>query len=234
MFQSTHPYRVWLLPALLCPNLWCFNPHTHTGCDDSLAATFFTCSVSIHTPIQGVTAVRQAPPNGLRVSIHTPIQGVTVTVKSLRLGVQVSIHTPIQGVTGDYRVCVLAHLFQSTHPYRVWRCYSAKFRVTCMFQSTHPYRVWHTGGKQGELFVNVSIHTPIQGVTRPRTPILKHTMFQSTHPYRVWPAAIVGARASAQFQSTHPYRVWLTVNTLLSSINTFQSTHPYRVWPASL
>ena len=77
-FQSTHPYRVWLKLMLLqllrvcfnphthtgCDvrclpflfNIGCFNPHTHTGCDKNFLQRYETSWVSIHTPIQGVTA----------------------------------------------------------------------------------------------------------------------------------------------------------------------------------
>ena len=76
-FQSTHPYRVWLmcLPAVIQP--LCFNPHTHTGCDFIRLTLFVYDTVSIHTPIQGVTQVWYYQVEGDEVSIHTPIQGVT-------------------------------------------------------------------------------------------------------------------------------------------------------------
>ena len=36
-FQSTHPRRVWLIEIITFQSLWCFNPHTHAGCDPALA-----------------------------------------------------------------------------------------------------------------------------------------------------------------------------------------------------
>ena len=55
--------------------------------------------VSIHTPIQGVTATALQRYKEIQVSIHTPIQGVT-NVSYLNFSpLYVSIHTPIQGVT---------------------------------------------------------------------------------------------------------------------------------------
>ena len=79
-----------------------------------------------------------------------------------------------------------------------------------MFQSTHPYRVWpaHKGRAAG--LVQVSIHTPIQGVTE--TYFLNPPVggFQSTHPYRVWHYKDVMDDWLEEFQSTHPYRVWLS------------------------
>ena len=100
-------------------------------------------------------------------------------------------------------------LFQSTHPYRVWLARPVSRWKTWRFQSTHPYRVWlhyqtfkfrkscfnphtHTGcdkkRKNPDNVYIVSIHTPIQGVTRNWNHIKYLTRFQSTHPYRVWPS----------------------------------------------
>ena len=56
MFQSTHPRRVWLLIMVIRRIFWCFNPHTHAGCDPGTG--YLACripAVSIHTPTQGVT-----------------------------------------------------------------------------------------------------------------------------------------------------------------------------------
>ena len=54
-----------------------FNPHTHTGCDITKSGNTFKITVSIHTPIQGVTGVEGCEHVLDEVSIHTPIQGVT-------------------------------------------------------------------------------------------------------------------------------------------------------------
>ena len=97
--------------------------------------------VSIHTPIQGVTAHRldyHTPTPGFNphthtgcdgaehreaspfcVSIHTPIQGVTVLPWRALFLPRVSIHTPIQGVTALASGGDGQWWFQSTHPYRV-------------------------------------------------------------------------------------------------------------------
>ena len=98
-----------------------FNPHTHTGCDLKDWQGSYPESVSIHTPIQGVTFTRPFTTLGKYVSIHTPIQGVTsrsILITYTITGFNphthtgcdsnesinestkmVSIHTPIQGVT---------------------------------------------------------------------------------------------------------------------------------------
>ena len=79
-------------------SVFCFNPHTHEGCDCSTKGEPQGIRVSIHTPTKGVTSDSKIPPFCLRVSIHTPTKGVT------------------QG-TGHVR---FIYMFQSTHPRRVW------------------------------------------------------------------------------------------------------------------
>ena len=54
-FQSTHPRRVWLVDVQCKGATFCFNPHTHAGCDDRYNEILSKMFVSIHTPTQGVT-----------------------------------------------------------------------------------------------------------------------------------------------------------------------------------
>jgi len=64
------------------------------------------CSISIHTPVKGVTCVEQARCNTVRrISIHTPVKGVTAERRIYRRDQVISIHTPVKGVTaiGGYR-----------------------------------------------------------------------------------------------------------------------------------
>ena len=80
LFQSTHPRRVWQPNGEDNFNFDCFNPHTHAGCDSGwftvgkrktmfqsthprrvwpcFAFIYSSRMVSIHTPTQGVTAIR--------------------------------------------------------------------------------------------------------------------------------------------------------------------------------
>ena len=80
-------------------------------------------SVSIHTPVKGVTRdcirryqcnhrfnphAREGRDPKLRsgrrkksVSIHTPVKGVTISGAMICIGMSVSIHTPVKGVTGN-------------------------------------------------------------------------------------------------------------------------------------
>ena len=55
----------------------------------------------------------------ISVSIHTPIQGVTNIFGFKYISNAVSIHTPIQGVTTQQNIIKMGYEFQSTHPYRV-------------------------------------------------------------------------------------------------------------------
>ena len=121
-FQSTHPYRVWLWQYKNWLTNLCFNTHTHTVCDYRFySPTGEVIQVSIHTPIQGVTAIGSNYFEYQSVSIHTPIQGVTYyLINGIFFERIVSIHTPIQGVTALNNDGSVDIKFQSTHPYRVW------------------------------------------------------------------------------------------------------------------
>ena len=186
----------------------------------------------------------------------------------------VSIHTPIQGVTDLWNGIGRTKMFQSTHPYRVWLGFQVKllfffsfqsthpYRVWLIpemdsigmqqFQSTHPYRVWPKVHRDPRRHWDVSIHTPIQGVTRsawgwmspfpcfnPHT----HTGCDSYAGQHYAPGGVsihtpiqgvtkdCGLKfADMEFQSTHPYRVWHYSSYGVNIFNKFQSTHPYRVW----
>ena len=187
VFQSTHPYRVWHQFGLVGSLLYCFNPHTHTGCDlrrslerrtrtgfnphthtgcdDVQICVITLIAVSIHTPIQGVTDVNVKVCVVAFVSIHTPIQGVTDWGSGKTTHPRVSIHTPIQGVT------VLSQ------PLPLF----PQVSIHTPIQGVTHWGWWNDRRHQ------VSIHTPIQGVTESFCNNLLTPGFQSTHPYRVWP-----------------------------------------------
>ena len=127
------------------------------------------------------------------------------------------------------KVSILLSEFQSTHPRRVWPERPITDTPNCWFQSTHPRRVWqrlhppvvpedgfnphtHAGCDTRTLdkiqHVQVSIHTPTQGVTILILSICLIFVFQSTHPRRVWQDARWCYTHFLEFQSTHPRRVW--------------------------
>ena len=122
------------------------------------------------------------------------------------------------------------HEFQSTHPRRVWLSTAKVSILLSEFQSTHPRRVWpsafplnsrysgfnphtHAGCDLTEngfyICVNVSIHTPTQGVTNPRPTLYPIIPSFNPHTHAGCDLAISQTLAIWKFQSTHPRRVWL-------------------------
>ena len=67
----------------------------------------------------------------------------------------------------------------------------------------------------------VSIHTPTQGVTYCRDMIKHKRLFQSTHPRRVWPYNSTPSTSGVSLQSTHPRRVWRLIRPILILIVSF-------------
>ena len=59
-------------------SVFCFNPHTHEGCDARIWRYDALHDVSIHTPTKGVTSGYEAILTKTIVSIHTPTKGVTM------------------------------------------------------------------------------------------------------------------------------------------------------------
>ena len=58
-------------------SVFCFNPHTHEGCDMHTRLGDRGGHVSIHTPTKGVTKRLKIDNTPSNVSIHTPTKGVT-------------------------------------------------------------------------------------------------------------------------------------------------------------
>ena len=54
-FQSTHPHGVRPRTFAPCRCLDCFNPRTHTGCDNAWSKALPLRRVSIHAPTRGAT-----------------------------------------------------------------------------------------------------------------------------------------------------------------------------------
>ena len=117
-----------------------FNPHTREGCDavqlyvrpafESIsihtpvkgvtrrvrASRNHNALISIHTPVKGVTLLPLSLPEAVLISIHTPVKGVTQDLRGALGGGEISIHTPVKGVTELPRVTPNRWKFQSTHP----------------------------------------------------------------------------------------------------------------------
>ena len=75
--------------------------------------------------------------------------------------------------------------FQSTHPRRVWL--SNITNISNMEVSIHtPTQGVTRVDDRTSMLLSVSIHTPTQGVTNPAVLWYRVLQFQSTHPRRVW------------------------------------------------
>ena len=126
-----------------------FNPHTHAGCD-----CIYNCAcgygyVSIHTPTQGVTVLCPDHVNDLLVSIHTPTQGVTPYWLSLSRSGSFNPHTHAGCDPG----C-------SISPWSSWSF------------NPHTHAGCDSLSKVYDKRLQVSIHTPTQGVTQEQNTLI--------------------------------------------------------------
>ena len=121
-------------------------------------------TVSIHTPIQGVTLTYDNEHIPYLVSIHTPIQGVTRAGSWLPGSSRVSIHTPIQGVTKFGHIDSKQTDGFNPHTHTGCDLTASASRALAMCFNPHT----HTGCDA------FSVQQPTNG-----------RAFQSTHPYRV-------------------------------------------------
>ena len=169
MFQSTHPHGVRLIRGIVKMRLQCFNPRTHTGCDNGSATrlrrtnsfnprTHTGCDiiapllsrrlsfVSIHAPTRGATNGDFAKALSLicfNPRTHTGCDSSKTTVRNPFF---VSIHAPTRGATCPVRGICPEHKFQSTHPHGVRRRPRQLVCLRYEFQSTHPHGVRRNGG----------------------------------------------------------------------------------------
>ncbi len=84
-----------------CPMIH-FNPHSHTGSDCFFQKIFvvnFNFNPHSHT---GSDYIQDNELPVRTISIHTPIQGVTDNGRVIKAEIVISIHTPIQGVTSEW------------------------------------------------------------------------------------------------------------------------------------
>ena len=188
-------------------SVFCFNPHTHEGCDKIVSLQRLLRIVSIHTPTKGVTTTSKVTNGNMQVSIHTPTKGVTLKLRFDFISWRVSIHTPTKGVTG-LAVIIWRKFFVSIHtPTKgvTDSAHSGQAPCPCFNPHTHEgcdreyLRVMrplvvsiHTPTKgvtdrerRYHDIWRVSIHTPTKGVTQDFCDYYKYLKFQSTHPRRV-------------------------------------------------
>ena len=226
-FQSTHPRRVWHIKAIddelaaevsihtptqgVTQILWsillyfCFNPHTHAGCDkdaSELCSGYDRFNPHTHAGCDPVSLWKTTANKGFNPHTHAGCDRDEIVSS---LSINVSIHTPTQGVTTILIFHDLLKMFQSTHPRRVWLLKLFPVRYLHGFQSTHPRRVW--------LIFDC-----------PFAPLVQ---FQSTHPRRVWRIMVPDTPAFEKFQSTHPRRVWLCAQVLSCALPTSFNPHTH-------
>ena len=144
-FQSTHPRRVWQSMLGRCWCWWCFNPHTHEGCDLTERRRVHGESVSIHTPTKGVTQPIGSYRYNLEFQSTHPRRVWPVWGSRGFVLFRVSIHTPTKGVT------LLTFARASTY-----FCFNPHTHEGC------DMRLLLTTNT-----TTVSIHTPTKGVTFP-------------------------------------------------------------------
>ena len=139
MFQSTHPRRVWLwlIHRISGRSLFQSTHPRRVWLSDAIG-NYYTQYVSIHTPTKGVTETVLCALQCYSVSIHTPTKGVTYVWLFKGFLSIVSIHTPTKGVTRFLINFTLFHVFQSTHPRRVWLFnHNSMILVRCFNPHTH-------------------------------------------------------------------------------------------------
>ena len=169
-------------------SVFCFNPHTHEGCDFLFLKFLFQLHVSIHTPTKGVTDLF------VRSVVAKPFQ---------------STH-PRRVWLSHSRFTEILLLFQSTHPRRVWHAGSVAGLVAKIVSIHTPTKgVTQEAAVQGAQN-KVSIHTPTKGVTSVWQPSAS-TLLVSIHtPTKGVTDRNNRGSEEGRFQSTHPRRVWLS------------------------
>ena len=188
MFQSTHPYRVWL--QLLGYGRFDYQfQSTHPYRVWHMTSTFNAVTLQFQSthPYRVWRFSPYGIGNMFRVSIHTPIQGVTGKIEYKVSDLQVSIHTPIQGVTlptEDKR-----NEFFCFNPHTHTGCDDLCRFLSCCKLGFNPHT--HTGcdlassiSKERVICFNPHTHTGCD--IRLRLTVMRLGLFQSTHPYRVW------------------------------------------------
>ena len=171
---------VWSISILVTS---CFNPHARVGRDVHIIKPTERRSVSIHTPVWGVTHSTDVRGRFVHVSIHTPVWGVTFGYCDYCRLRCVSIHTPVWGVT--YSRVAFCYCIASFNPHaRVGRDLADPtiYKVKVLVSIHTP--VWGVTSAISRicLLSSVSIHTPVWGVTYSRLVVFHNSLFQSTRP----------------------------------------------------
>ena len=164
----------------------CFNPRTHTGCDQGGGKPYRVSRVSIHAPTRGATCIRGIDCTS-RVFQSTHPHGVR----------PFSSQNPLRPL-----------LFQSTHPHGVRRiapCRLYQSRHVSIHAPTRGATAVQRGGKGHGRFQSTHPHGVRLDITN--MAFQEYTMFQSTHPHGVRRTYVKSSFLADRFQSTHPHGV---------------------------
>ena len=147
--------------------MYCFNPHTHEGCDLANSSTYLRIARFQSTHPRRVWPIWFVP---LVVCINqfqsTHPRRVWLSMLCLVMYLLVvSIHTPTKGVTKQLAIKASEQMFQSTHPRRVWR-FGSLWPAMVIIVSIHtPTKGVTDDDGNIVILTPVSIHTPTKGVT---------------------------------------------------------------------
>ncbi len=128
---------------------------------------FWMKYISIHTPTQGVTNQRHLiPMSNLHFNPYSHAGSDALAQPNKEMYIAISIHTPTLGVTRHKNCNNPDWIYFNPHSHagsdaRVKEQPSLKN----LFQSTLPRREWHVTISGVTKHINISIHTPTQGVT---------------------------------------------------------------------
>ena len=145
----------------------CFNPRTHTGCDESLSFEPINFHVSIHAPTRGATRYLQLSywhPRCFNPRTHAGCDEYARLIQYTAQSFNPRTHT---GCDLSCSPSISKELFQSTHPHGVRRLTLAYYKPRPWIVSIHA----PTRGATA-LIVNpwildvVSIHAPTRGATQ--------------------------------------------------------------------
>ena len=190
----------------------CFNPHTHAGCDNVHNVSGASFPVSIHTPTQGVTFLYICNVFRICFNPHTHAGCDNPLPRLTRVHNRFNPHTHAGCDLMMEQRNVLKRCF---NPHTHAGCDAVKEDVLNYineFQSTHPRRVWLQTGLERYKQIQVSIHTPTQGVTQKEIELRKINFSFNPHTHAGCDPALVLCRLAYKlFQSTHPRRVWLYI-----------------------
>ena len=184
-FQSTLPWREWLQIRTIYYFYVHFNPHSHEGSDTSLPKYYIGQIISIHTPMKGVTLQRRKRKKRREFQSTLPWREWLCFLTHVLLPADFNPHSHEGSDYSTLQSFRVPEWFQSTLPWREWQL---PLSFLLFFQHFNPHS--HEGSDRKRidtmLYYNISIHTPMKGVTCHTQHRYFWKIFQSTLPWREW------------------------------------------------